>query len=420
MKTFSKTYKNGLRLVLEQKDTDVVSSNILFFVGSENESKEEEGFSHFIEHMIFKSSENYSTEEINDKFTFYGADYNAYTSKTATRFIFKCLKENFEPCFEIYSDLLIRPKFDEEEMNKERNVVVEEMKKCEDDPVQVMYQRVMDNYFAGLSCAHDELGNEETIMSVSRETLLAYKNKFYQANNCIISVVGNIEFDELDRIVEKYFSSCFDYESKHYNLNKEKIQENIIKKYDTINRDDNQANVCIHIKSSSCFDEDNIAGNLYVSILGSSQNSRLFKRIREDLGLVYTIYAFADAGARKGEILIIFGTRPKNIKQAMTEVKKVIKDLAENGVSEDELQRAKNWKKSCHAFAWESSSDIAEANGTSEHLYEKILSRAERLERVEKVTKKEVDEFAKKIANETVFNVVAVGKNLNLADLEVF
>ncbi|MBO5344950.1 MAG: insulinase family protein, partial [Clostridia bacterium] len=234
MKTFSKTYKNGLRLVLEQKDTDVVSSNILFFVGSENENKEEEGFSHFIEHMIFKSSENYSTEEINDKFTFYGADYNAYTSKTATRFIFKCLKENFEPCFEIYSDLLIRPKFDEEEMNKERNVVVEEMKKCEDDPVQVMYQRVMDNYFSGLSCAHDELGNEETIMSVSRETLLAYKNKFYQANNCIISVVGNIEFDELDRIVEKYFSSCFDYESKHYNLNKEKIQENIIKKYDTI------------------------------------------------------------------------------------------------------------------------------------------------------------------------------------------
>ena len=113
MKTFSKTYKNGLRLVLEQKDTDVVSSNILFFVGSENENKEEEGFSHFIEHMIFKSSENYSTEEINDKFTFYGADYNAYTSKTATRFIFKCLKENFEPCFEIYSDLLIRPKFDE-------------------------------------------------------------------------------------------------------------------------------------------------------------------------------------------------------------------------------------------------------------------------------------------------------------------
>lgn len=420
MKIFNKTYKNGLRLVLEQKDTDVVGVNILFNVGSVNEKKEEEGFSHFIEHMIFKSSENYTTEEINDKFTFYGADFNAYTSKNVTRFIFKCLKENFESCFKIYSDLLIRPKFDAEEMDKERNVIVEEMKKCEDDPVQVMYQRVMDNYFAGHSVAHDELGNEETIMSVSRETLLEYKDRFYQANNCVISVVGNIDFDELDRIVEKYFSSNFNYEKQPYDVDKTLIDANIIKKYDIVERDDNQANVCIHIKGSTCFDQSHMAENLYVSILGSSQNSRLFKRIREDLGLVYTIYAFADLGARKGDIVIIFGTRPKNINKAITEIKNVIDDLAQNGISEEELQRAKNWKKSCHAFAWESASDIAEANGTSLHIYDKVLTRADRLERVEKVTKSQVDEIAKRVAKETVFNVVAVGKNLEVADIEVF
>lgn len=420
MAVFNKTYKNGLRLFLDKNDRDVVAISILFFVGSQNEKENQHGYSHFIEHLMFKSSEKNSTEEIMDKLTLFGADYNAYTSRTTTRYTFKCLKENFEPCFEIYADMLINPKFDSDEINKERNVVVEEMKKCADDPVQVMYDRTMNNYFGNHPFAHDELGTEEIIMNVSREELLEYKNKFYKPENCVISVAGNIEFEKLDEIVGRFFASKFDYEAKHYKVDFSNFENAPLKKYDIVSRNDNQANVCLHIKSVQCINKQKYVADVYTSVLGNSQNSKLFKLIREDLGLVYTIYAFHDSGALSGEIFIVFGTRPQNIKKAMKAIKTVIVDLAENGVTEDELLRAKNFKKSCVAYSSETNSDIAEINATCVHLYEKILLPAERVQNFENVTLNEVNEFAKRIASEETFNIVAVGKNLKIEDISIF
>ena len=150
----TKTYKNGLRLVFEKNEKSVASVNIMFNVGSQNEEKHQEGFSHFIEHLIFKGTKDMNALDIMDKLTFYGADFNAYTSKTMTKFVFKCLAENFEKCFEIYTDMLVNAEFDKTELDRERQVVIEEMKRCDDEPTEVMYKKVMDNYFAGLSYAH--------------------------------------------------------------------------------------------------------------------------------------------------------------------------------------------------------------------------------------------------------------------------
>lgn len=420
MAVFTKTYKNGLRLCLEKNDKNVVAVNILFNVGSQNETKEQEGYSHFIEHLLFKSSKKYTTTEIMDKLSYYGADFNAYTSRTVTRYIFKCLAENFEHCFEIYSNMIISPKFDPDEIDKERNVVIEEMKKCDDDPVEVLYKTVMNNYYNSYSYAHDELGEEKIISSVTREELLAYKNKHYTADNCIISVAGNIEFDKLDEIVEKYFSSNFEAENKPYCVDTFEIEPNILKKYDVVERDDNQANVCVHIKTVSAKSEDKYVSDLYTSILGNSQNSRLYKVIREELGLVYTVYAFSDTVPMTGGIFIMLGTRPKNVKKAIVEIKKIIVDLAENGATEEELERVKNLKKSVLEFNTETNADIAEVNGSVIHLFEECQSVDERKQKIDKVSLEDINNFAKKIANEDIFNVVAVGKNLKILDLEQF
>lgn len=415
-----KTYKSGLRLCHEKNDKNVVAVNILFNVGSCNESEDEQGYSHFIEHLMFKSSEKYSTLEIMDKLSYYGADFNAYTSRTVTRYIFKCLKENFEPCFEIYSNMLIHPKFEESEMDKERGVVIEEMKKCDDDPVEVLYRTVMQNYYTGNSYAHDELGTEEIISNVSREQLLKYKNEHYRADNCVISVAGNIEFDEIDSIVEKYFVSEFEIEGKPYKVNADEIVPNISKKYDVVERDDNQVNVCVHIKSLTALDEKKYISDIYTSILGNSQNSRLYKIIREELGLVYTVYAFSDMVASTGGIFIILGTRPKNVKKAIFEIKRIITELAESGVTEEELERVKNLKKSLIEFGSETNSDIAESNGSMLHLFERCKTIEERKQKIDSVTKEDVNAFAKVIASEDVFNIVAVGKGVDLNDLKQF
>lgn len=415
-----KTYKNGLRLCHEKNDKNVIAINILFNVGSQNESENEQGYSHFIEHLLFKSSEKYSTIDIMDKLSYYGADFNAYTSRTVTRYIFKCLKENFEPCFEIYSDMILNPKFDPDEIDKERNVVVEEMKKCDDDPVEVLYRTVMENYYYGNSYAHDELGTEKNIMTVSKEQLLEYKNKHYTANNCIVSVAGNIEFDELDKIIEKYFVSNFKSAGEPYSLKKQEIVPNIKEKYAIVERDDNQANVCIHIASVPSFSDKKYIADVYTSILGNSQNSRLYKIIREELGLVYTVYAFADNVSVTGGIFIMLGTRPKNVKKAVSEIKKIILDFAKNGATEEELERVKNLKKSVIEFNGETNSDTAEANGSMLHLHGNCKTIEERKQNYSAVTISAVNEFAKVIANEDRFNVVAVGKNLNINDLKQF
>ena len=415
-----KTYKNGLRLCHEKNDKNVVAVNILFNVGSSNESENEQGYSHFIEHLLFKSSEKYSTLEIMDKLSYYGADFNAYTSRTVTRYIFKCLKENFEPCFEIYSDMIINPKFESEEIDKERGVVIEEMKKCDDDPVEVLYRAVMDNYYHDNPYAHDELGTEEIISNVSRDELLAYKNKHYTADNCIISVAGNIEFDELDKIVEKYFTAQFKTEGKPYKLSSDEIEPNISKKYDVVYRDDNQANVCVHIKTVTASSDDKYLSDIYASILGNSQNSRLYKVIREELGLVYSVYAFTDMVPFTGGIFIMLGTRPKNVKKAISEIKKIVLDLAENGATEEELERVKNLKKSLIEFNSETNSDIAESNGSMIHLFEKCKTIEERKEKIDGVTLEKVNDFAKRIATEEMFNIVAVGKGVDVNDLKQY
>ena len=420
MEINQKTYKNGLRLVVAQTNSKVVAINALFNVGSQNETQEQEGYAHFIEHLMFKGSKNYSAEELMDKFTFLGSDYNAYTTRTATRYTFKCLKENFEECFKIYADMFMSAKFDATEIDKERSVVIEEMKKCDDDPVEVLYRAVMQNYFNGHSFAHDELGREEIIKNVTKEQLLDFKNKFYKPENCLISVAGDISFDEVDRIINAYYSSKYDYAAESYKINFDELKINIKNKYDIVKRDDNQVNVCVHIKTVTLSSEFKYVADIYTSILGNSQNSRLFKILRENLGLVYSVYAFNNMRTDSGEIYIIFGTRSQNVKKAIKTIKAEIKNLADNGIIDIELQRAKNWKESCVAFGLESSADIAELNGSYTHYFGKPTTAEEKIHNYKKVTKDEVEAFAKKVAAEDVFNVVAVGKNVNLEDLKQF
>ena len=154
--------------------------------------------------------------------------------------------------------------------------------------------------------------------------------------------------------------------------------------------------------------------------MGNSQNSRLYKQIREELGLVYTIYAFSVVGANTGEIFIMFGTRAKNLKKAIVEIGKIIKDFAEAGATETELVMAKNLKKSSLEYAFETNSDIAEINGTMVHYYDKVIKIEDSIKMLDDVTLDDVNNFAKQISNEELFNIVAVGKNLNIEDISCF
>jgi predicted Zn-dependent peptidase len=420
MKIVEHTYENGLRVVFEKNDKNVIGLNILFFVGSQNETKEQEGYSHFIEHLMFKGTEKRTAEELADELSMLGADFNAYTSRTVTRYTLKCLTENFEKCFEIYADMLLNASFRNDDIDKERNVVIEEMKRVQDDPVEVLYDRVMTNYFGENSYAHDELGKEEIISTVSRNQLVDYKNKFYLPKNCVISVTGNTNFETIDQLIKKYFVFDKVEKSQPTFVDFNKFDINVTKKFDIIKRNDNQANVCVHIKSITCDSPLRAVSEIYSCILGNSQNSRLYKRIREELGLVYSIYSFVSMGSSSGELFIMFGTRPENTAKTILEIKQIIQDLATNGILETELVTAKNLKKSSMEYSLETNSEIAEINGSYVHLYGAVDTIQKRTEEIDAVSLEQVNNFAKMIAQEKIFNVVAVGKNLKKKDIECF
>lgn len=419
METITKTYDNGLRLVLAKNDKNVVAVNILVGVGSNYEQTDEEGFSHFIEHMVFKSSEKFSTNEIMENLTFYGAEYNAFTSKDITCFVFMCLKENFEKCFEIYSDMLISPKFLEEEMSKEREVVIEEMKRYADQPRSVLQKEILNNYFDGTTFAHEVLGREEIIANVSRERLLEYKNKYYTADNIVISVAGNIEFEELDQIVTKYFASGFKEKRTPKQVCKNEIEVNIKTKYAVVQRPDNQANVCVHIKSVPVGDPKEYISELYSIILGGTSSSKLYKQVREELGLVYSIYSYYEAQCRNGEIYIVFGTRPKNLKKALSCIKENIINLNEK-LTEKELEAAKNYAKSSLEYSNETNADLARTCAETFYQTGKVVLVQNKKQKYDEITLEDIKKFAQEIASEKTFNVVAVGNNIDLELLKIY
>ncbi|MBQ8451464.1 MAG: insulinase family protein [Clostridia bacterium] len=417
MKTIQKTYDNGLRVIFEKNNKNVVAVNILFFVGSQNETENEEGYSHFIEHLVFKGTPKRSAEKLSKELTFYGADFNAYTSRRLTRFIFKSLKENFEKCFEIYADMLVNASFRQGDVDKERNVVIEEMKRCADDPVEVMYARVLKNYYYGNSYAHDELGKEEIIANVTPNELLEYKNRFYIPQNCVISVVGNLDFNDVDNIIKQNFAKWFAVKAEPTKVSFERFKIKINNKFDIVERDDNQVNVCIHIKSILVNSKLKQVADLYTCILGGSSSSKLYTRIREQLGFVYTIDAFSSFSAQTGELCIYFGTRAQNVKKALAEIKSILVNFAEL-VTDEELEAAKNFKKSTMEYSKEKSATVAEMNGSDIHLFGKLISSKTIAAKYNKVTLDDIKEFANKIAAEKTFNVVAVGKGVKEEDIK--
>lgn len=414
-----KQYKNGLRLVFQKTASEVVAVNILMNVGSQNETPLEEGYAHFVEHMIFKGTDKINSKEVMDKLTFLGADYNAYTTRSVTRYTFKCLKANYAECLKIYLELLKNATFDEIELEKERQVVIEEMQKCLDDPEELLYRKVVENYFYGDSFVHDELGDEKIILQAKREDLLEFKKRFYKPENCIISVAGNIDYAELESIIQKEYADSFDYEHNCYkNLSDVKI--NIKNKYDVIKRKDNQVLICVHINSENVYSKNRSVCDVYSSILAGSQNSRLFKILREDRGLIYSIFALNEYRPSCGETFIIFGTSPKNVKTVLALIRQEIHNLAVNGIDDTELETAKNWKMSCMGFETETQENIAEFNGTSVHFFGNHQEISKRLEDYKNITIKQINTYAKKIEKETKYNVVAVGKNIKKKDLQQF
>jgi len=312
---------NGLKVVTIKKETKLASIHVGLKVGAMFEDKHEKGVSHLIEHMLFKGTKSRNNERLNEELEFLGGDYNAYTDYTCTVYGVTALEEELEKSVELLSDMLINSTFTKEELEKEKNVIVAEIRANNDDIEDYSFKKAHEAAFNVSALKNDVAGTEESVLSISREMLLNFYNKYYCPNNCVITVVSSLDHEEVIDILSKYLSK---WEEKHIDEKKfiTEKNNNLLK---TSYKNDMEQSTITYLFT---FNELPKSMELPLKILnlklGESSNSILFRELRENRGLAYDIYTFLDMSKNVKTLYIYTAVSEENIEETMNAINKCI------------------------------------------------------------------------------------------------
>ena len=285
------TLKNGLEVVTIKKDTQIASFNIGIKVGAVYETLEEKGISHFIEHMLFKGTKKRNFKELNDDLEFLGGEYNAYTDYLVTVYSYSALEEELENMVEICADMIINSTFPEKEVEKERGVILAEIRSSKDDVEDYSFKRINEEAFKSSALKYDVAGLEENVKKYSKQDLIQYYKKHYLPNNSIVTMVSSLDHNEAFDLVEKYFG---DWEIGQVLTFEVKDEKNISKEIVTIKENIEQSTIVYLYTFYDLPKEDELPLRILNHRLGERGNSLLFREVRENRGLAYDIYSNLD------------------------------------------------------------------------------------------------------------------------------
>lgn len=403
------TLKNGLTIVGEEIPyLKSVSLGIWINTGSRLETPKESGVSHFIEHMLFKGTKNRSAKDIARDIDNIGGQINAFTNKECTCYYVHLLDEHINIGIDVLSDMILNSTFNNKDIDKERAVILEELKMYEDSLDDLSYDLLVENIYPNDGLGMNILGNRGTIKSLKKKDILNHYNKYYVPNNAIISICGNFNFEEVVKEIEKKFSS---WEEKEVNIEVEEAEFHSC--FITRNKDSEQVNIAINLKAIPEENEkESYALAVVNNIFGGSTSSRLFQNIREDKGLVYSIYSSQTLYRKCGELGIFASTSEEYLKEVYDLIMKEIKNIKENYITEEELKESKEQLKGNYILSLESISSKMLSNGESMLLNNKIKDEDEIIEHINSVNMEQVKAIINKVFNIENLGVCIVGKNV--------
>lgn len=408
--------ENGIRLsIMNIPHVHTVSIGCFFGAGSRYENKKNNGISHFIEHMVFKGTTNRSAFDLVCAADDLGANLNAYTGKEATVFYIQCLYEHREICMDILSDLLLNHTFPEDELEKEKEVVVEEIKMCEDTPDDLCHELAGKVFWGDSTLSYPILGTEETVRSFTREDLIKYEEERYVGSNLVISVAGGIDEAEAIRLVNNYFGgmkkgSVHDIDDAIGKL-EWRLSEAI--------KPNEQANICISFGGVSKNDPDRDVMIVLCSCFGGNMSSVLFHRLREEMSLAYSVYSYPTRFSDRGAVSIYIGTSPAKVKTALIEIKKIIDEYIEHGFSESEFKRGINQLKSGYLMGMETSMSLMRLYGEYALAEGKEFDIDKQLEEIDKITLDDINRVFRKSFT-TPVTIGYVGSKQDFDMLSIF
>jgi predicted Zn-dependent peptidase len=337
--TYKKTVlKNGLRVVTEKVNTvRSISIGVWIDVGSRDEKAHEAGASHFIEHMVFKGTKKRSAKEIATALESVGGALNAFTGREHTCYFARVLDEHLDVALNVLSDLIRNPLFNQQHLEKERQVILSEIKELEDSPSDKVHDLLMSSMWKQNSLGKSIIGSTQSVIKMSRKKLVDFMRNNYTFSRVVVAASGNVNHNTLVSKVERKFRLNPDpWPKQESNTIPHSLGNKKVVKKKTA-----QTHICLGIPAFPYKDQRRYAGLLLSNILGGGMSSRLFQNIREKLGLVYSIYSFFDFFEDVGIFSIYMGTDKENTPRVLEGVLRELKRLKKNSITPQELSHAK-------------------------------------------------------------------------------
>lgn len=389
-----KTYtcQNGVRIVLETIPTvRSVAIGIWVGTGSRDESPENNGISHFLEHMFFKGTESKNAKEIAESFDSIGGQVNAFTSKEYTCYYAKVLDNHASYALELLADMFFHSTFEEEELKKEKNVVLEEIKMYEDTPDDLVHDLLNKAAYGRHPLGYPILGTEETLESFTSQKLKEYMHQMYTPDRVVISIAGNVD-ETFIKEVEKRFGSYEGGKRDRGSIQPTFHADRISKTKDT-----EQAHLCIGFKGLEVGHEDSYNLIILNNVLGGSMSSRLFQEVREQRGLAYSVFSYHSSYRDNGMIAIYGGTGADQLDQLSETIFQTLEHLKQQGITEKELHNSKEQLKGNLMLGLESTNSRMSRNGKNELLLKRHRTLDEMIQLIDQVNIQSVNKMAQEL-----------------------
>lgn len=377
-----KQFDNGIKLVVNQMPSLMsVSMGILVHTGAASETDSEDGISHFIEHMQFKGTKKRTAFQISDEMDRIGAQMNAFTSKDLTCYYTKSTTAHAEEAFDILADLFLNSTYPDDELKREKGVIIEEINMNEDTPDDLCLDMLSRAFFGERGYGRNILGPRENVSRFTKADIESYKSKYYVPENTVISMAGNIDAHVAEELVYKYFASLPAVPCRKSQVTVELKAQSLYK-----TKDIEQVHIGIAYPGIKRYDDKGDASLIMNAILGGSMSSRLFQKVREELGLAYTVYSFMTAYEETGSLALYAGVNAEKYEESVEAILNCIAEIKKKDISQEEFIRGKEQLISSQIFAQESSSSQMLLFG-KELLYRgKVYNFKERVDQISAVT----------------------------------
>ncbi|NTW27861.1 MAG: insulinase family protein [Coriobacteriia bacterium] len=395
---------NGITVISEPMDSvRSITLGIWLAVGSRDETPEEAGMSHFMEHMMFKGTPNRTALQISEEFDRLGAELNAFTSKEYTAYYSRFVDEHLEKAFDVLADMVVNANVDDPSCVSEREVVIEEIARMEDAPDDLIHELFGQALWPDHPIGLPILGSRQTVGGFDHAQSAAFRARHYVSGNVVVAAAGNVDHDVLVAMAAEKLGGIASG-SRSVRPVAHAVSAS---RLSVTQKDTEQAHICYGVSTMNAHHPDRFALSLLDGILGSGMASRLFQEIREKRGLAYAVYSFASLYQDTGAFAVYAGTRPGNAEEVVELIRAEMGNVARNGVTADELERVRQAAAGHMVLGMESTRNRMQRLGRNEIIGGEILSADEVLARYNAVTIDDLKRVSEEVlSSEKVLTVI--------------